>query len=101
MICSALLLLAATCYPFHPEHVLLTCLLGLTGGSIVAVVYLLIDMNRDELVSRISRTSQGKFFDSGFIGSFLTYIVPIVGVLVAQLSGSFRWLLEPIMRVMK
>ncbi len=101
MICSSLLLLAATCYPFHPEHVLLMCLMCLTGGSIVAVIYLLIEMNRDELVSRISKTTQGRFLDSGFISSFLTYIVPIVGLLAAQLSGSFRWLLEPLLRVMK
>jgi hypothetical protein len=59
-------------------------------------------MNRDELVSRISRTTPGKFsLDSGFLASFFTYIVPAVGVLAAQLSGSFRWLLEPLLRVMK
>ncbi len=48
------------------------------------------------------KTTPGKLsLDSGFVGSFLTYIVPALGVLTAQLSGSFRWLLEPIMHVMK
>ena len=66
------------------------------------IVYLLIDMNRDEVVSRVTRTTPGKLsLDSGLIGSFLTYVVPAAGVLFAQLSGSFRWLLEPLLRVMK
>ena len=66
------------------------------------VLYVLIEMNRDEVVSRVTRTTPGKLsLDSGFIGSFFTYIVPVAGVLAAQLSGSFRWLLEPLLRVMK
>ena len=102
VVCSSLLLLAATSYPFHPEKLLLVCLLGLSGAGLAAVIYVLIEMNRDELVSRVGKTTPGKFsFDSGFLGSFATYIVPVVGVLTAQLSGSFRWVLEPLMRVMK
>ena len=102
MVCTSLLLLAATSYPFHPERLLLVALMGLSAAGIASVVYVLFDMNRDEIVSRIFKTAPGKFsFDSGVIGSFFTYIVPTVGILAAQLSGSFRWLLEPIMRVMK
>ncbi len=102
MVCTSLLLLAATSYPFHPERLLLVALMGLSAAGIASVVYVLFDMNRDEIVSRIFKTAPGKFsFDSGVIGSFFTYIVPTVGILAAQLSGSFRWLLEPIMRMMK
>jgi hypothetical protein len=102
LLSASLLLLAATSYPFHPERLLLFCLLGLIGASVGAVLYVLISMNRDEILSRIAKTTPGKFsLDSGFIGSFLTYIVPTVGILAAQLSGSFRWILEPILRVLK
>ncbi|HEX3150593.1 MAG TPA: hypothetical protein VHR66_21125 [Gemmataceae bacterium] len=102
VVTSSLLLMAATSYPFHPEKLLLLGLIALSGAGMVAVIYVLIEMNRDEVVSRVTRTTPGKFsFDSGFLGSFFTYIVPAAGVLVAQLSGSFRWLLEPILRVMK
>ena len=46
--------------------------------------------------------TSGRFsLDSGFIGSFFTYIVPTVGLLAAQLSGTFRWALEPILRIVK
>jgi hypothetical protein len=102
MVCTSLLLLSATSYPFHPERLLLVCLLGLSGVGLAAVVWVLFEMNRDEVVSRILKTTPGKLsLDSGFVGSFLTYVVPTVGILAAQLSGSFRWLLEPILHVMK
>jgi len=100
--CSTLLLLAATSYPFHPERLLLVVLMGMSGRGIVLVMYVLMRISRDELISRICRTTPGKVsFDSGFLGGMLTYVVPIVGIAGAQLSGSFRWLLEPILRVMK
>jgi hypothetical protein len=102
VVCTSLLLLSATSYPFHPERLLLLFLLGLSGAGLAAVVWVLFDMNRDEVVSRILKTTPGKIsLDSGVVGSFLTYVVPAVGILTAQLSGSFRWLLEPIMHVMK
>jgi len=102
MVCLSFLLLASTSYPFHPEHLLLISLLGLSGAGIAGVFWVLLEMNRDEVVSRVLKTTPGKFsLDSGFIGSFVTYIVPVVGLLTAQLSGSFRWILEPLMRVMK
>jgi hypothetical protein len=102
MISASLLLMAATSYPFHPEKLLLVGLIALSASGIASVLYLLVEMNRDEVVSRVTKTIPGKFsLDSGFIGSFFTYIVPTVGVLAAQLSGSFRWILEPLLRVMK
>jgi hypothetical protein len=102
VVTSSLLLLAATSYPFHPEKLLLIGLIALSAAGIAGVLYVLIEMNRDEVVSRVTRTTPGKLsLDSGFIGSFFTYIVPVAGVLAAQLSGSFRWLLEPLLRVMK
>jgi hypothetical protein len=102
VITSSLLLMAATSYPFHPEKLLLIGLIVLSAAGMAGVLYVLIEMNRDELVSRVTRTTPGKFsLDSGFIGSFFTYIVPVAGVVTAQLSGSFRWVLEPLLRVMK
>jgi hypothetical protein len=102
IVTSSLLLLAATSYPFHPEKLLLVGLIVLSGAGMASVLYVLIDMNRDEVVSRVTRTTPGKFsLDGGFVGSFFTYIVPVAGVLAAQLSGSFRWVLEPLLRVMK
>lgn len=100
LVCSSLLLVAATSYPFHPERLLLVFLLGLVGAGVGSVVYVLLDMSRDETVGRVASAS-GRLLDSGFLAPFLTYVVPTLGVLAAQLSGTFRWALEPILRVVK
>jgi hypothetical protein len=102
LVCSSLLLLAATCYPFHPERLLLVFLLGLVGAGVGAVMYVFIDMSRDETVSRVAKTTPGRLsLDSGVVGPLVTYVLPTLGILAAQLSGTFRWALEPILRVVK
>jgi hypothetical protein len=102
LVCSSLLLLAATCYPFHPERLLLVFLLGLVGAGVAAVMYVFIDMSRDETVSRVARTTPGRLsLDSGVLSPLVTYVLPVLGILTAQLSGTFRWALEPILRVVK
>ncbi|MBA4066969.1 MAG: hypothetical protein C0501_25325 [Isosphaera sp.] len=101
LVCSSLLLVAATSYPFHPERLLLVSLLGLVGVGVGCVAYVFLDMSLDEAVGRVSR-SGGRFaLDGGFLSSFFTYVVPTLGILAAQLSGTFRWALEPILRVVK
>jgi hypothetical protein len=102
IICSVLLLLAATSYPFHPERLILYEMLALIGAVVAAVFYVLIQVNRDELVSRISGTTPNRFtLDAGFISSVFTYIVPTLSVVTLQLSGAFRFMLEPLLRVLK
>jgi hypothetical protein len=101
LVCSSLLLVSATSYPFHPERLLLVFLLGLVGLGLGVVVYVFVDMTRDPTVSRVSKSSGKLSLDSGFMGAFLTYVVPTLGLLAAQLSGTFRWALEPILRVVK
>ncbi len=101
LVCSSLFLVAATSYPFHPERLLLVFLLGLVGAGLAVVVYVFLDMSRDETVSRISKSSGWLSLDGSFLGPFFTYILPTLGILAAQLSGTFRWALEPILRVMK
>ena len=102
LVCGSLLLLAATCYPFHPERLLLMFLLGLVGAGLAAVMYVFIDMSRDETVSRVAKTTPGRLsLDSGVLGPLVTYVLPVLGILTAQLSGTFRWALEPILRVVK
>ena len=101
LVCSSLLLVSATSYPFHPERLLLVFLLGLVGVGLGVVVYVFVDMTRDPAVSRVSKSSGKLSLDSGFLGAFFTYVIPTLGLLAAQLSGTFRWALEPILRVVK
>jgi hypothetical protein len=102
IVCSVLLLLALTSYPFHPERLLLYTALALIGAVVAAILYVLVHANTDELVSRIAGTTPNRFtLDSGFISSVFTYIVPAVSIVAFQLSGTFRFLLEPILRILK
>jgi hypothetical protein len=101
LVCASLLLIAATSYPFHPERLLLVFLLGLVGVGTACVMYVFLDMSRDEAISRIAKSGGRASFDVSFMSSFVTYVVPTLGILAAQLSGTFRWALEPILRVVK
>jgi hypothetical protein len=68
-------------------------------GGIVCV---LVQLNYDDLVSRITRTTPNRFtLDSGFIGSVFMYVIPTLSILAIQLSGTFRFLFEPILRAIK
>ena len=51
-------------------------------GVVIGIVML--GVNRDELVSRVSDTTPGRLtLDSNFVGSFLTTFAPLAGALVA------------------
>jgi hypothetical protein len=102
IVCGSLLLLGATSYPFQPERLILYLLLALIGSSIAGIVFVLVRINQDELVSRIMRTTPNKFqFDWGFVSSFFTYIVPMGTVVALQMSGTFRFLLEPLVHLVR
>ena len=81
---SISLLLAVTSYPFDHQGFLMTvlvCLILLVAAIIGSV---LLGVNRDELISRVSNTTPGRFkFDSHLITSLLTIIAPLIGALLA------------------
>jgi hypothetical protein len=102
---AVLLLLAAASYPFHPQQLLLVFLTGLGSAVTIAMVVFLVQMNRDELVSRITRSAPNRFTpDLAFLNSIGTYVLPIVAGLMLQFpfvaSGLRSWL-EPMLHVIK
>jgi hypothetical protein len=81
---SLALLLAAMSYPFDHQGWLTTIMvfLILFVGFVVSTI--IVGINRDELISRVSDTAPGKLsFDSNFISSLVTMLGPLVGALVA------------------
>jgi hypothetical protein len=97
---TLLLLLAATSYPFQPQSLLVVYLLLAVGVVTFGTVMVFVQINRDPFVSRLSNTTPERFTpDLAFLGSFATYVLPLLGVLAVQLSGSFRLWLEPIFRI--
>ena len=100
VLASVALLLAVTSYPFDHKGWLTTmmvCLILFVGG-VVGVI--LVGVNRDELISRVSDTTPGRLtLDSNFIGSLLTIVGPLVGALVAvsfDMSDLFRTWFGPL-----
>jgi hypothetical protein len=64
-----------------------------------------VQLDRDELASHISQTVPNRLtLDRAFFANMVTYVVPLVGILIAQSSdvqdllGSW---LEPLLRVLK
>jgi hypothetical protein len=99
---TLLLLLAATSYPFQPQSLLVVYLLVMVGVVTVGTVSVLVQINRNSFVSRLSNTTPERFTpDWAFLTSFATYVLPLLGVLAVQLSGSFRTWLEPVFRILK
>jgi hypothetical protein len=81
---SLLLLLAITSYPFDHAGWLMTVMVTLILFVAWAIGIVLTGTNRDELISRVSDTTPGRFsFDSGFVGSLLTMIGPLLAALLA------------------
>ncbi len=97
---SLSLFLAVSSYPFDQQGWLMTVmvLLLLLVASVVGKV--LIGVNRNELISRVSGTVPGRLtFDSGFVAQMLTTIVPLLAALLAvsfDLSDILHTLLGPI-----
>jgi hypothetical protein len=100
---SWLLLLAAVVYPFFPQSQLLMVLSLLTWTVLVAIVCFLVQINSDELVSRISKTTPNRFTpDLAFIQGAGAFVLPIVAGLMVQfpfVASSVRSLLEPLFHI--
>ncbi len=96
------LLLSITSYPFEPQGILLTTM-GLTIAVLMFVIAsIVLQMNRNELVSRIQKTPPNKIsLDRQFLGAVFKYILPLLFALAAlslSLSDLFRSWFEPIFR---
>ncbi len=62
----------------------MTMMVSLIVFVAVVIASVLVAVNRDELISRVSDTTPGKLsFDSTFVSSILTMIVPLLGALLA------------------
>jgi hypothetical protein len=99
---SLLLLLAAGSYPFQPARVIQVWTWGAVVGVGVLIVTFLVQMDKDEFVSRVTKTDPGRItFDRAFVQNMVTYVAPLVTVLAFQFPtvGEFlRTLFEPFLR---
>ena len=100
-----LLLVAVSSYPIQPQRFLQVCLMALLLAVAGCVVGVYVAMERNELLSRISKTRANRVeFDGTFLTNVLAFVVPLVGVVLAQfpyVSDLLSQWFEPIGRVVK
>jgi lysylphosphatidylglycerol synthetase-like protein (DUF2156 family) len=97
-ISAPIILFAAASYPFQPTRPRLDVLVALVIAAIIGTIYVLYQINCNRLISRITRTTPGRFTpDAGFFSSIMTYVMPVLGIVLAQVFGVFRYILEPLM----
>ncbi|MFO0908710.1 MAG: hypothetical protein U0794_10180 [Isosphaeraceae bacterium] len=100
-----LLLLSVSTYPFQPQRLLQFVIWALVLVVVGVVVTVYVSMERDVLLSRVSKTAPNSIaFDRQFLGSVLTFIVPLLTVVVAQFpffSDTLNQWFEPLARILK
>jgi hypothetical protein len=95
---SGALLLAITAYQFEPERFLMYTAVGFAGGVVALMVWVLYRVNRNELVSRVTRSTPNRFqLDTAFVRNILVFVVPLAAVVATQLAGRMRGVVEPLL----
>jgi len=96
------LTLAVTSYPFQPRGQMLTILGMLASVTAATVVVIAVQISRDDVTSRINKTTPNRFnFDRQFVTTLVTVVMPLVGLLAALSYGTsdlIRSWLEPLFR---
>jgi len=91
-----LMLLAVTSYPFQPRDLLLLFNWSIVLLVVGTMMVVFMQMNRDNILSMLSNTTQGKVtWDRQFISRiFIHVMLPILALLGAQFPEGVSWLLS-------
>lgn len=89
---TLLVALVIASYPFQPQRLLTIDVWLLAGVAIVSILVVLVQVDRDPLLSRLSATPAGRLtFDYGFLRHALTYgVLPIATVIATQFPETGR-----------
>jgi hypothetical protein len=92
-------------YPYHPQSLLRVLLLMVLLGAVGALLLVLVQMNRDDVLSRIGRTEPGRLtWDLNFVVHLVAFgAVPLLTLLSSEfptLRGLlFAWV-EPLIKML-
>ncbi len=104
-VAPVLLLLVVGSYPFQPQRFLQVCIWAILFLVVAGVVWVYVRMEKNEFLSRISRTAPNQVtLDRTFLGNLLAFVIPVVGLVLAQfpfVSDMLNQVVEPITRVLK
>ncbi len=100
-----LLLLAVSSYPLQPQRFMIVFLWVILLIVVVSGVTVVIQMEHNEFLSRVSRTKPNKIaFDPTFVMNVLAFILPLMVATLAQfpfVSDTILQWIEPITRVLR
>ncbi len=100
-----LLLLAVAWYPFHPLKLMSIIIWGFIAAGVLATLLVLLQIEKSDFVSRVSRKAPNSFkLDQTLMSNLLPYAVPVVGFVLTAFPSLGYWLgslLEPIGRAVK
>jgi hypothetical protein len=96
------LFLAVNSYPFPIQGHLLSYLCVLVVGIVLVVGFVLLEVNRDPVISRVANSIPNRLkLDQNLVMNLVTYIIPLLGALAAisfDVSDTLRTFLEPIIK---
>jgi len=92
-------------YPYPPQSLLRLILLVVLGGTVGTLVFVLVQMNRDEVLSRIDRTEPGRVtWNFSFVMNLLTFgALPLLTLLSSEFPELRKFLFawaEPILKML-
>ena len=100
-----LLLLGMTWYPFQPQQLTVTLAWTLILTALLIVLYVYVQVDRNEFVSKVARTTpNATTLDWTSASSLLTYLVPAMTVFLVAFPGVSYWLrsvLGPLSRALR
>ena len=101
-----LLLASLNMYPFQPQHLLLSLCWVMILSIVTLTLLVFVQMNRDEVLSRIAKSEPGKItWDRLFISPLLIYVAfPLLTLVSSQLPeirGPLLSWVEPFLRALK
>jgi hypothetical protein len=100
-----LMLLAVTSYPFQPQGLWLLLAATLIGVGTATVIWIVIQIERNEVVSHILSTTPNKLnFHWHFLAQILMYAAPLLGIVVAASSDAsdlVHALVDPLIQALR
>jgi hypothetical protein len=100
-----LVLLACLSYPFQPQRMLMFLAWSSIGGVTIGSVIVFVQLEHDEVLSRLSKTRPGKVsWERGFILRVVVYVaLPLLGLVAAEFPSVGRVLFSwvgPALRIL-
>lgn len=104
-VCLLLTTSLLSCYPYEPQSVVKGVFALILLGTVGALLYVMTDMNRNEVLSRIAKTDPGRVtWDRSFIvNAVLLGIVPLLALVsseVPQLRTVLFFWITPLLRTL-